>query len=162
MNKSCTGFTLVELVFAMFIAGVFLYLLGSMTRHMVASVDTEQQMMTVEQDVRQIHEYVGRLVRDASLASIQIGGGCGLMQFNTMTFGGTTNLSHHFYLAGATFNELYEEADFNCSDGNLLTDYYDSQGSQITFDGNYIEWSMSLTDGVDTIPVRIVATPRNL
>jgi hypothetical protein len=162
MFKTFTGFSLVELIFAIFIASVFLYLLGSMTRHMVSSVDTERQMISVEQNARTLHEYVGRLARDASIASIQVGVTCGLFRFNTVTFGGSSNLDHHFYVAGATLSELYEESDQDCSDGKLLSDYYNLPDSQIVFDGSIFEWNMSLTDGVDTIPVRIVARPRNL
>lgn len=159
--RTMHGFSLVELVLAMFVAGVFLFLLGSMTRHMVSVVDTEREMMSVEQHAKTVHEYVARLVRDASASSMQIGGTCGILRFTTINFGGGTSFHHWYFLTTAT-NELYEESDVNCADGQLLTNYLDSASMQLSFTNNIFEWTMSLTDGVDSIPVRIVTSPRNL
>src|SRR3990167_10762832 len=159
--KKTQGFSLVELILAMCVAGVFLFLLGSMTRHMVSVVDGEQEMMTVEQHAKKIHEYVARLMRDASASSIQLGGPCGILRFNTVNFGGGTT-SHHWYFLTTAINELYEESDTNCTDGSLITKYLDPASMQLSLTGNIFEWTMLLKDGVDSVPVRIVTSPRNL
>lgn len=162
MKRSESGFTLIELILAMFIAGIFLFLLGSTVRHMVSSVDTEHQLMTVEQDAKKIHEYVSRVMRDASVASVQFGGTCGILRFSTLNFGGSPQM-HHWYVSSSTEStELYEESDFDCANGNLFTTYYLQTSSQLSLSNGIFEWAMSLTDGIDTIPVRIVAAPRNL
>lgn len=166
MKRIESGFSLVELILAMFVATVFLFLLGSVARHMVSTIDSEQQLMTVEQDARKIHEYVSRVMRDASAASVQTTLlPCGILQFSTTNFGGGV-MVHRWYTSQTAPNELYEESaadlvNLDCAAGNLITDYYDPT-SVLTMSNNVFEWMISLTDGVETIPVRIIVTPRNL
>ena len=159
MNKLNFGFSLVELILAMFIAGIFIFMLGTMSRQMVASMDAEQQFTVVEQQARVVHERISRMVRDASAASIVVNNGCNILTLTSVSFGGVAK-TYSWY---ADNGHLYEDNNTNCtSSGEIIANYFDTITSQITYVNKILDWSMVFLDGADAVPVRIVATPRNL
>ena len=134
--------------------------IGTISRSMVHAVDSEGVLTELEQDASILHEHIARLVRDASTSSVLVGGTCGIVSFSTPTFGGESQVRHYYSPTGT--NELYEEADTNCADGELLSPFFDPTGSTVSFDNGLFEWSMVLVSEGNLIPVRIVAAPRNL
>ncbi|MFC2074982.1 PilW family protein [Bdellovibrionota bacterium] len=157
--KKRNGFTLIELVIAMSLTSVFALILGTVVWNMVKVCETEQELTRLEQDARILQEQLSRELRDVKASSVVTIGICGLVQVTTKTMGGSEQTRHWYSPPGSS--ELYEEPDADCSDGTLLTNFYDSSTTPLFSDGIF-EWTISLTDDTDTIPVRIVVCPRNV